>query len=593
MHGWTGKLLRVDLTTRKTEVEAIPETWLREYLGGRGLGVRYAAKEIPAGADPLAPEMPLYFFNGPLTASRAPTSGRFSVISKSPLTGTIFDSNSGGQWATELKRAGLDGIAISGAADKPVMLSIANEKAEIRDAAELWGLDTAETQVRVREMTDAKARVICIGPAGEKRVLLSALINDRDRAAGRGGLAAIAGAKNLKAISVRGTGQFDPADGEALQAAAKRAVKAIKKNPVTGDALPTLGTAVLVNVMHAHGMLPTRNFTAGTFNNAEGISGEKITERILEKRSGCFNCPIACGRTTRLDDESGEGPEYETAWSFGAQCGISNLEAVTRANYRCNRLGLDTISMGSTIGCAMELSERGLLGEELSFGDAASIVGLVEDTALARGLGQRLGQGSKRLAEDCGAPDAAMHVKGLELPAYDPRGAQGHALSYVTSNRGGCHLRAYMISPEILGQPCLLDRFSTKGKAELVIVMQDLSAAVDGLVLCRFVQFAMGPDPLAEMLSAAIGEDVSGEELMRVGARTYALERLFNAREGFGRKDDILPPRFLESPLAEGASRGRLVELGPMLDEYYALRGWDDDGRPGNDQVAGLNLPSL
>jgi aldehyde:ferredoxin oxidoreductase len=327
-------------------------------------------------------------------------------------------------------------------------------------------------------------------------------------------------------------------------------------------------------------MLPTENFQRGVFNDAEGISGEKITEVLLQNKSACFHCPIACGRSTKTERKSGEGPEYETVWAFGAQLGINDLSKITEANYLCNELGLDTISTGNTIGCAMELYEKGVFPHELKWGDAGILETLVSDIAYKRGIGEELALGSKRLAERYKRPELAMQVKGLELPAYDPRGVQGQALSYATSNRGGCHMRAYMIANEILGSPMILDRYSSEGKAAIVTLLQDLSAVVDSFVLCRFLQFAISVSTFTEMIKVVTGLDFSDEELLAVGKRIYTLERDINAQAGFGRTDDLLPPRFLREELEEGSSRYRVVHLDKMLDEYYQIRGWDKNGVP-------------
>jgi aldehyde:ferredoxin oxidoreductase len=371
---------------------------------------------------------------------------------------------------------------------------------------------------------------------------------------------------------------------------AARLDRAVDKNPVTGKSLQVLGTSVLVNIINAHGMFPTRNFRAGVFNDAEGISGEKIAESLLQRQSACYKCPIGCGRTTRTRGRNGEGPEYESVWAFGAQLGISDLAAIAEANYACNELGLDTITMGSTIGCAMELHECGALGEKLDWGDAGSLAGWVADTAHRRGFGAELALGSKRLAARFGRPELAMQVKGMEIPAYDPRGAQGMALSYATSSRGGCHMRAYMIMPEVLGNPVFLDRFATAGKPEIVALFQDIAAVVDSGVLCRFLQFAMGLSTFSEMLRTVTGLDFSEEELLAVGRRIYTQERLFNNRAGFTRADDTLPPRFFQEEFQVGSSRHRRVRLEEMLDRYYAVRGWDAQGAPLPETLAELGL---
>jgi aldehyde:ferredoxin oxidoreductase len=369
----------------------------------------------------------------------------------------------------------------------------------------------------------------------------------------------------------------DPAGYKDLAA---RVDRAVDKNPVTGKSLQVLGTSVLVNIINAHGMFPTENFRRGVFNDAEGTSGEKIAESLLLRQSACYKCPIGCGRTTRTKERSGEGPEYETVWAFGAHLGISDLSAIAEANYACNELGLDTITMGSTLGCAMELCETGAWDAGLHWGDASRLREWVTDTAYRRGFGAELALGSKRLAAKHGRPELAMQVKGMEIPAYDPRGAQGMALSYATSNRGGCHMRAYLIAPEILGHPVFLDRFSTAGKAELVALFQDISAVVDSAVLCRFLQFALGISTFAEMLSTVTGLDFNDRELMTAGRRIYTLERIYNNRAGFTRADDTLPPRFFQEEFQTGSSRHRRVRLEEMLDEYYAVRGWDARGVP-------------
>jgi aldehyde:ferredoxin oxidoreductase len=589
MNGWMGRIVRVDLETGKQEDIPVSDEMLRRFLGGRGLGVKLYNDMCPATIDPFAAENALLFMTGPLTGT-VMTSGRYQVVSRSPLTGTICDSSSGGSFGAALKGSGFDGLVITGRAERPVYLYAHDNTIEVRDASALWGLDTQKTQKAVQEQSSAKASVACIGPAGENRVRFAAILNDRDRAAGRGGMGAVMGGKNLKAVAASGTQPVTIADPEGYRSLASRLERVVDKNPVTGKSLQVLGTPVLVNIINAHGMFPTENFRRGVFNDAEGTSGEKIAESLLLRQSACYKCPIGCGRTTRTKNKTGEGPEYETVWAFGAHLGISDLTAITEANYACNELGLDSITMGGTIGCAMELCEVGAWNGGLRWGDAGKLVAWVEDTARRRGVGAELGLGSKRLAAKYGRPELAMQVKGMEIPAYDPRGAQGMALSYATSNRGGCHMRAYMIMPEILGHPVFLDRFATAGKAEIVALFQDIAAVVDSAVLCRFLQFAMGISTFSEMLRVVTGLDFCDEELMATGRRIYTLERLFNNRAGFTRADDTLPPRFFNEELQAGSSRHRLVRLEEMLDGYYAVRGWDKDGVPLPETMADLGL---
>jgi len=589
MNGWMGKIVKLDLGTGARETVEVGDALRRRYLGGRGLGVRLYCDLFPRPVDPFADENALIFMTGPLTGTLM-TSGRYQIVSRSPLTGTICDSSSGGAFGAAFKAAGLDGLIVTGRAPAPVYLAVRDGAIEIRDAAGLWGLDTQRTQKAIQADLGAKASVASIGPAGENRVLFAAVMNDKDRAAGRGGMGAIMGAKNLKAIAAAGSAPVAIADPAGYKDLSSRLDRMVDKNPVTGKSLQVLGTSVLVNIINAHGMFPTENFRRGVFNDAEGTSGEKIAESILQRQSACYKCPIGCGRTTKTKDRSGEGPEYETVWAFGAHLGVSDLTAITEANYACNELGLDTITMGSTIGCGMELCEVGAWDGGLRWGDAGKLRDLVTETAYKRGIGADLALGSKRLAAKHGRPELAMQVKGLEIPAYDPRGAQGMALSFATSNRGGCHMRAYLIAPEILGHPVFLDRFTTAGKAELVALFQDVSAVVDSSVLCRFLQFAVGISTFAEMLRTVTGLDFGDEELMTTGRRIYTLERLFNNRAGFGRGDDSLPPRFSTEEFQTGSSRHRRVRLDGMLDEYYSVRGWDGEGRPLPRTLAELGL---
>lgn len=587
-----GKVLRIELSRKKTSSQPLTKEQTELFLGGRGLGVDILFRELPRGTNPLSPENKMVFATGPLTGTGAPTSGRYSVITRSPLTGTIFDSNSGGHFGVQLKRSGWDAVVVEGKAEKPSYLWIRDESIEIRNADHIWGSNTHTTEDTVKSETDKEAKVACIGPAGERQVLISAIINDKHRAAGRGGVGAVMGSKNLKAIAVLGTHETPIANREEFTAAARVGLEAISKNPVTKDSLPNYGTAVLVNVINEIGALPTMNFRRGYFEDADAISGETIRERIFEKRVACDACTIACGRETKIPgrDRHGEGPEYETIGAFGAACGVRDLEAITEANYLCNEYGLDTISTGSTIACAMELSDTGHLTSGPRFGDSEAMVNLVKMIGERTGIGNELAEGSFRFAERHGHPEFSMSVKGLEIPAYDPRGIQGMGVAYATSNRGACHLRAYMTSPEVLGNPALIDRFKIDGKASLTILLQNISAATDSMVLCRFSQFAMNPEHYARLLRAVTDIPFSARDLMDIGERIFNLERVFNVREGFGREADSLPKRVLETPLPEGHSKNVTVALEPMLDEYYKLRGWTSNGIPTINTLSELKL---
>ena len=583
-------ILHVNLSDKSIRRESLPPDLFNQYLGGRGLGVKLLYDNLAPGIDAMSPDNLLVFAVGPSTATSVPTAGRFVVITKSPTTGTIFDSHAGGYFGAQLRRAGFAAVVFHGKSDSPVYLWINGDEVEIRDASKIWGKDTYEATDALLEETDPKAQVACIGPAGENLGLMAAIMTDKHRAAGRGGVGAVMGSKNLKAIVAKGTGTAGVHDPERLKTAVERSRRLIKKNAVTNKSLPVYGTPVLVSVANELGMLPTNNFQAGTFNDAEGVSGEKLLERFSAGTYHCHGCPIGCGRLSQIQGRKVGGPEYESLWALGPQCGINDLEWITLANDRCNHLGLDTISTGSTIGAAMELVQRGKLDAPLKFGDTTGILDIIEDMAHMRGLGAEMSEGSKRLTERYGAPELAMQAKGLELPAYDPRGAQGHALGYATSNRGGCHLRSYLIGPEVLGSPVLVDRDRPDGKADLVMLYQDLSAAMDCMVVCRFTNFAWTVDDYAELISAGTGIEFSGRDLLRLGERIYNLERLFNLREGFTAKDDTLPPRFFE-PLPEGGSRNRVVHLEEMLKEYYKLRGWDKEGRPTKATLKKLDIP--
>jgi aldehyde:ferredoxin oxidoreductase len=369
--------------------------------------------------------------------------------------------------------------------------------------------------------------------------------------------------------------------------------KLLKASPLTSQALPEFGTAVVMNVVNEIGALPTRNFQQSQFDGADKISGEALAEGILVKNQACWACPIACTRISKTEAGEGEGPEYETAWSFGAQCGVDDLEAIFEANLACNDMGMDTISVGSTIGCAMELVERGLINAELRFGRADLLADTVRDIAHRRGLGDEMAEGSYRFAEKYGLPELSMSAKKLEMPAYDPRGMQGQGLLFATSNRGGCHMRGNMLGPEVLALPRLINRFANQGKAGIVANHQNTSAVIDSLVLCKFTNMAVSVEFFARLLSSVSGFDFSADDLMKVGERTWNMERLYNIREGFTKDDDTLPKRMLAEPVPAGPSEGHTVRLEGMLEEYYQFRGWDEDGKPKASKLKELGLDML
>ena len=600
MFGWTGNLLRVNLTDKTIKKEALCPKDAELYLGARGLATKIIMDEVDPKVDPLSEENKLIFMTGPLTGTFASSGGRYEVVAKAPLTGTIGASNSGGHFGPELKYAGYDGIIFEGRAEKPLYLWIEDDKAELRDASHLWGKNVFETTDMVLEETAEDARVACIGPGGEKKVLFAGVINDKNRAAGRSGLGAVMGSKNLKAVAVKGSKSIKVADPEGFMEACTDARTKLKEHPVTGGGLPTYGTQILINILNQSGALPTRNWRdGGIFEEAEGISGETLTEKYLVRNKGCFGCNIGCGRITRIPEgkfESfGEGPEYEAGWALGACCGVGDLEAVSKANFICNELGIDPITTGTTIACAMEMYEKGILTEEevgraIPFGDAEGLVELTRMIGHREGFGDMLAEGSYRMASKYGCPELSMSVKKQEMPAYDGRGVQGMGLEYATSNRGGCHVRGYLTSPEILGIPEKLDPLVTEGKAGWLKTFQDLTAVVDSAGICLFTTFAIGLPEISSMLRTATGINATDEDILKAGERIWNLERMLNIKDGFTAADDTLPPRLLKEPLQAGPSKGKVVELEKMLPEYYEVRGWGVDGVPTAEKLEELSI---
>jgi aldehyde:ferredoxin oxidoreductase len=606
MNGWIGRVLRVDLSSGKVSTEPLDLGRAEDYIGARGLGSRYLFDEVDPRVDPLSPENKLIFASGPLTGTYAPSGGRYDVVTRSPLTGAIAASNSGGTWGPELKFAGYDMLIVEGKAPKPVYLWIKNDGVELRDATHVWGKLVPDTTDAIREATDDGAKIACIGPAGENRVLIAAIMNDMHRAAGRSGVGAVMGSKNLKAVAVRGSGWVSCADNAGFLAAVMDARHKIQQHPVGGNGLRLYGSNVLMNIVNQVGASPTRNWQDAFFPNADKVSGETLAANQLQRPKGCFSCIISCGRVTKVTNPKykgeGEGPEYETAWGFGGDCGVDDLDAGLRANYHCNEYGIDTISMASTVACAMELYEKGFItledtgGIALEFGNAEAMVEMVRLTGAGEGFGKKLGLGSYRLAESYGHPELSMSVKKQEMPAYDARAVQGVGLNYATSNRGGCHMRGYTIETEVLGNPVFgpkMDQHATEGKPQMVVNWQNLTAALDATGACQFTTFGIGAAELAAMLGPLTGIEYSTEDFLKCGDRIWNLERLFNLKAGFTAKDDALPSRMLKEPIKTGPSKGMVSRLPEMLPEYYRLRGWDENGVPTRAKLEELGLTGL
>ncbi len=593
-YGWHGKVLRVNLSAGEFTEEPVRSADLMEWIGGRGLAVRIAASEIPATPQLPGPDNKLIFAVGPLTGTGTPGAGRFCACARSPLTGTIFDSNAGGRWGVQFKKCGWDALIVEGESPSPVWIELTQGRVLFHDAGEIWGCDTHTTTRRLTAIAGSNAGVLAIGPAGENLVKYASITVDGYRALGRGGLGAVMGAKKLKAITASGTLKTKIANKEKFKLAVYEAGKWLKANPVTSKALPEFGTPVLVNLFNEMGVLPACNFRQSFFAGAPNVSGETLAETMYAGRQGCSSCPVRCAHLIRTAAGTSEGPEYESVWALGPACGIGDLNIIVEANRLCNRLGLDTISTGVTVSCAMELEEEGLGRFGLKFGDGASLLRTIEDIACRRGTGNLLANGSKYLAAECGAPHLAMQVKGLELPAYDPRGLVGMGLAFATSNRGGCHMRAYIAALEALGIPKKVDRLAPEGKAGLVINYQNISAAMDCLVVCRFINLAAAEEYFSRILSAVTGVGYQPQDLYRIGEKIWNAERLFNTRCGFSRRDDNLPPRLLkEPPPAASLEKTTDENLNNMLNEYYRFRGWDITGVPAQKKVRELGLEEI
>jgi len=600
--GYFGRLLRVNLDDHTFKTEEIPEQILLEYIGGRGLGSKILFDEVPGKTDALGPENKLIFATGPLTGINAPTTSRYAIVSKSPLTGTVGGCSSGGHFGVDLKSTGYDVLVIEGVSNKPCYLAIVDNNVKIRDAANLWGKDAHETTDILLKETDPKAGIACIGPSGEHKQLIAAIMNEKNHAAGRGGLGAVMGSKNLKAVVVSGNNKTPVSDKDVVDYAIKQWRTFVGEAPLTKDVLKEYGTPALVKTINHDGSFPSYNFQEGVFNDADSISGETFKELYFVKRQPCASCPIACARITATPEREGKGPEFETIWSFGASCGVNDLEKIIHANYNCNEYGIDTISAGNTVACAMEMSEKGYfpepvmqqiredIGRDLKFGDADAIVILSELIGKNKGFGKELGLGSARLAEKYGHPELAMHVKGLELPAYDPRGFHGMSLTLSTNNRGGCHLRSYLVSTEAISTPFAINRFESKGKAGLAKLYQDLTTTIDSMVACLFTSFALNPDLYAKLVGSVMGVEMDGNALLKTGERIWTIEKLFNLREGKSRQDDTLPDRVLNQPFSSGLSKGHKIEFDELLDEYYEVRGWTEDGIPTTEKLEELRL---
>ncbi|NLI69945.1 MAG: aldehyde ferredoxin oxidoreductase family protein [Firmicutes bacterium] len=619
--GYMGKVLEVDLSTCKYKTYPLPERLLELYIGNKGVGARLLYDMLPPGTDPLDEKNVLIINTAPLTGTGAPSSNRFNVTTKSPLTLAIVHSNCGGNFGIHLKRAGYDALIITGKAKKPVYLVINDDQITLEDATELWGLDTEKTQ----EKLPPKMGKIVIGPAGENLVRFACIVS-QERVAGRGGVGTVMGSKNLKAVVAGGTHKIRPYHEEKFKETTKQWRTISKEHPATGEELPRYGTAIFVNKCNATHTLPTKNFLHGSYENADDVSGETLAEKYLIRNIGCHGCPIACGRQVELDGKKVKGPEYETLGLFGPNIMNNDLAAILEWNYQADLLGLDTISLGNTIGFVMEAGEKDLLKTDLSFGKTAGISQAIEDIAYRRGLGDDMAEGVRFLANKYGGTNYAIHVKGMEIASYEPRGAMGQGLGYAIASRGGCHIAAgYAIYLEANG-PITCDPLTTAGKPGLVVLNQTTMEAVSVLGCCIFTVYMFLPRQLIEFnarsrfVSKALSngfvyggnligralslpawslpvqppffmlpqvkahQECTGRrftmgQMVETGKRVVTMDRIFNLREGLTAADDTLPKRFTHEIQRAEEPRSR-VRLEEMVPKYYSMRGWDANGVP-------------
>jgi aldehyde:ferredoxin oxidoreductase len=592
------KILRIDLTTGQVTATPLPEEMMPLLIGGKGLGAWLLYTEQPAGVDPLGPDNRLIFHTGPLTGTTAPTAGRFGVTTKSPATNTYFDAYCGGYWGNTLKYAGYDALVVSGASESPVVIVIDEEAVAIEPAEHLWGTTISEATEQLWQEYGRDRQSLVIGPPGEQQRNVAGIFNE-SRALARGGVGAVMGSKNLKGIVVHGKKGVRVYDKAAYERALQLAFRAVRMSSET-VLLSREGTANILEIVDVMGALPTRNFQRGQFDMADQVSGYAFRQNNWKKEYACFACPIGCGKWTEpLEDGTViEGPEYETIYAMGPNCSIGSRETIIKLNWYCDEYGMDTISTGGVIGFVMELFEKGIImageldGIEPLWGDSDAALALAEKIATVEGCGEWLGQGVAAIAGryPAGKP-FAMQVKGLEMPAYHPSAAKGTALAYAVSERGACHLRGAPLGELFSGSA---DPLIIEGKPQLFRDHQADKAAWDSACLCIFPSYGMSLKELWQLVVAATGFDFpAARDLERAGERISTLARMFNVREGFARAADTLPERNLAQPMNGGPANGHVVELDPMLDEYYRLMGWDANGVPGKARLAALGLEGI
>ncbi|MCX8192725.1 MAG: aldehyde ferredoxin oxidoreductase family protein [Nitrososphaeria archaeon] len=582
MYCYTGRVLRINLSTSSFRVEEIRREFIERYIGGRGLGIRYLLEEVPPRIDPLSPDNKIIIPTGPLTGTIAPLSGRFPIVTKSPLTNTVCDSYSGSFFAVKMKYAGYDLLIVEGRASKPSYIEITENGAVIRDASHLWGLGTLESSRIIKEeLRDENSSVLTIGPAGENLVRFACVVDSGLWVNGRGGVGAVFGSKNLKALAIKNyKGEVKLYDPEGFK---NTVVELTRKRVKTAENLwaQTDGTPIIVDLSHNAGVLPSYGFRSGSFEYHDKINTERVKEATAKKYA-CPFCPLACKRILKFNNRLIKSPEYETLSMMGSNLGVRNLKDVAEAAIVATDLGMDTISLGSIIGFTVRLyeekilSEKDLNGLKPSWNSLDFIIEMSKMIAYRRGIGDKMAEGVRRAVQKIGekAEKERLDVKGLELPAYDPRGTYGMALAYATADRGGCHLRAWAVASDAFGE---MDPYSFTGKAKLVKDLQDLNSIKWSLIICDF--WLSSYEDMAKLLKPALGREYSVEELKIIGERIWNLTKIFNMREGFKRIDDTLPPKMFEQPLRGGKTDGKVVprrEFEESLSEYYKLRGWDE-----------------
>lgn len=630
--GYMGKMLEIDLTTGRVGEYPVSDSDRELFLGGRFLSTKILWDELKPGTDPLSPENVLVVMTSPLTGTNGPCTSRYDISARSPLTGAIGHSNSGGDFGINLKRAGWDGIVVRGKAKKPVYLEIEDDKVSIKSAVKIWGKDTQASQKAIMGK-GGKGGTMAIGPAGEHLVKFAAVVS-QERCHGRTGMGAVMGSKNLKGMVARGTRAVTVNDQKNFKETIKKWTKLLQGHPATGDMAPRLGTAFSVMPLNMGNGLPTKNFTVGNFDKAYNISGERLADEFMEKNFGCVTCPIRCGRVVKIKGHEVKGPEYEILALMGSNLLNDDLQKIIDWNYEIDLLGMDTISTGAILGFAAELNERGMWKNGLVFGKKETFGKVLKDIAYRRGIGKDLAEGVRFLAKKYGGEDFAPHVKGLEIAAYEPRATVGQALGYATASRGACHLDAgYGVYMEVTG-PILMNQFKYRGKPAWTILLQNLMAVIGAGGNCLFTGWTFVPGPAYKLpgkavlsrvingimsnigwliaatlktppwllkihipfmlphskaLTQATGMNIHFGDWARIGDRGYNMEKLFNLREGIGKDQDRLAKKFTDTPLLPGNKKS-VVRMDKMLPKYYKLRGWDSDGVPTRRKLKKLKL---